>query len=235
MLSTFACQSFRAEGFGPGKLAFLPLGTNTAMFRPGPDVIEARCQRILSGEPLSVLYVGTLSFQKGMRDASALVKALDATSWRFRFVGPASAEVRAIKARLRGLAEFVPKQPQYHLPEWYATSDLFMFPTLQDGFAVVLAQAQANGLPILTTTNCSGPDLIREGETGWVLPIRSTGAFVERLLWCDSHRDEVAQMVRHCYENFRPRDWDEVAADFESICAAELATARFSPTAPHGS
>ena len=234
VLSTFAYQSFRTQGFGPDKLGFLPLGSNTAMFRPGPDVIEARCRRILSGQPLSVLCVGTLSFRKGMRDAADVVKALDSRSWRFRFVGPATAEVRVTKASLSGLAEFVPKQSQHLLPGWYASSDVFIFPTLEDGFAVVLAQAQASGLPILTTTNCCGPDLIREGETGWVLPIRSPEAFVERLLWCDVHRSELAEMVRHCYERFRPRDWDDVAADFESLCAAELATTRLLPAAPNG-
>jgi glycosyltransferase involved in cell wall biosynthesis len=87
---------------------------------------------------------------------------------------------------------------------------------------LVLAQAAASGLPILTTTNCAGPDLIREGKTGWVLPIRSPEAFIERLRWCDSHREELAAMVRRIYTEFKPRDWADVAADFETLCLTSL-------------
>src|SRR6185295_15794462 len=89
-------------------------------------------------------------------------------------------------------------------------------------FAVVLAQAYANGLPILTTANCSGPDLIREEKTGWVLPIRSPEAFVNRLLWFHERRDALATMVRQMYDHYHPRDWDDVAADFETYCQSTI-------------
>ncbi len=59
-------------------------------------------------------------------------------------------------------------------------------------------------------------------ESGWVLPIRAPDAFVERLQWCDQHRKELAHMVRRIHEQFKPRDWAEVAADFESLCLKYL-------------
>ena len=121
------------------------------------------------------------------------------------------------------MAEVVPKVAHHDLPNWYADSDIFMFPTLEDGYAVVLAQAQAGGLPIVTTANCSGPDLIAEGETGWVLPIRDPDAFVERLLWCDANRPALAEMVRRIYHAARTRSWDDVAGDFEALCLDETA------------
>ena len=144
------------------------------------------------------------------------------------------AEVKKSIRKLRNLAELIPKQPHNELPRWYAEGDVFLFPTVEDGYAVVLAQAQAASLPVLTTTNCCGPDLIKEGETGWVLPIRSPEAFIERLLWCDSHRQELAEMVRHSYTDFRPRDWADVAADFESICTSELIAKHSHLTAQNG-
>jgi hypothetical protein len=42
------------------------------------------------------------------------------------------------------------------------------------------------------------------------------------LQWCDLHRPELAEMVRSAYADFRTRDWSDVAADFESMCLAEL-------------
>jgi glycosyltransferase involved in cell wall biosynthesis len=231
VLSTFAHQSFLAEGFERDKLRLLPLGTSTAMFRPASEVIEARCRRIRSGEPLRVLYVGTLSMRKGLQDLAEMLRSLGDGRFQWRFVGPSAPEAKLITAERWDTVEFIPKQPQSELPKWYAWGDVFVFPTVEDGFAVVLAQAEASGLPLLATTNCCGPDLIREGETGWVLPIRSPEAFVERLRWCDSHREELAQMVWHSYETFRPRDWDDVAADFESFCTTELMAKRSQPVA----
>ena len=234
VLSTFALESFKQEGYGYPKLRSLPLGANTAKFRPTLEVIEARCRRIVSGEPLRVIYTGNLSFQKGLWDAAEILRALRGRKFRFQFLGSAAAEVQTLKSSLSTLAEFVPRQPQHTLPEWYAASDLFMFPTIQDGFAAVLAQAHSSCLPILATTNCCAPDLIKEGETGWVLPIRSPQAFVERLLWCESHREELAQMVHGAYLNFQTRDWNDVAADFESLCVLDLTLKRHQMAVPNG-
>src|SRR5206468_2646181 len=146
----------------------------------------------------------------------AILRSLGRGRFQFRLIGPVAPEVTKLLAELHPLAEFIPKQPQRELPNWYAWGDLFVFPTIEDGFAVVLAQANASALPILTTTNCSGPDLIREEQTGWVLPIRSPEAFIDRLRWCDIHREELATMVRNIYNNFQPRDWADVAKDFEA-------------------
>ena len=223
VLSTFAKNSFASEGVAPSKLSMLALGARLDQFRPAPDVVEARCARILSGEPLRVLFVGGVSFQKGILDMAAILHRSESRRFQFRLVGPVSAEARRLVSSLRPLAEFILKQPQAELPKWYGWGDVFLFPTIQDGYAVVLAQAAASALPILTTTNCCGPDLVREGQSGWVLPIRSPETIVERLVWCDTHRQELAQMVRTIYQRFQPRTWADVAADFESVCAEYIA------------
>jgi len=222
VLSRFALDSFVAEGTDPDRLRLLPLGARLDQFRPSPEIVEARRLRILAGEPLRILFVGALSFQKGMQDMASILRNAGNDVFQFRFVGPVPHEARELVDALTPLAEFIPKQPQQELPASYAWGDLFIFPTIQDGFAVVLAQAAAAALPILTTTNCCGPDLIREGRTGWVFPIRSPQAFIERLHWCDTHRVELAQMVRNIYQQFQPRTWADVAADFESVCAQAI-------------
>jgi hypothetical protein len=59
-----------------------------------------------------------------------------------------------------------------------------------------------------------------------VLPIRSPLAFIERLEWCDAHRNELAEMVRMSYEHFQPRDWSHVAADLVKVYTQRLARGR---------
>ena len=218
VLSSFAYHTFIAEGFPADKLCILPLGARVKFFRPRREIIEARCRRIVAGEPLRVLYVGAVSFRKGMWDLRRVIGELDKERFRFCVVGAVLPEVKNLVAEISQVAELVGKRAGAGTPRVVCQRQmLFIFPTIEDGFALVLSQANASALPILTTTNCSGPDMIREAKTGWVLPIRSPEAFVERLRWCDTHREELAAMVWRIYNEFRPRDWNEVAIDFENI------------------
>lgn len=212
-LSSFARQSFLDQGIAAEKVVLVPLGSDLKRFRSSAQVIEERCQRIMSRERLRVLTVGTFSYRKGAIDLVAMAGTLR-KKFDFRFVGDTPAETRNLK--LRANWHITPRQPQFQLPRFYDTADVFVFPTIEDGYAVVLAQAQASGLPILATTNCAAPDIIEPGKNGWVLPIRSPQAFIERLEWCDTHRNELAAMVKYGYEQFKGRDWSMVAADLIS-------------------
>jgi len=161
-----------------------------------------------------------LNFRKGLYDFAKITRELHQSGrFRFRVIGTVTKEAREIAAKLPPSVEFVSRQAEADLPKFYAEGDLFLFPTLEDGYAAVLAQASANSLPLLTSTNCAGPDVVMEGETGWVLPIRDPAAYIERLLWCDRHREELAQMVRRIHADGHSRNWDDVAATFEDICA----------------
>jgi glycosyltransferase involved in cell wall biosynthesis len=217
VLSTFASRSFIEAGVPAGKLGLVPLGVDASAFRPTRDVLAERQRRIRSGAPLRVILAGTVCFRKGLYDFEKIVRGVDPQRIRFQVIGSVSAEATQFVSKLPSCVEMVPRQPQAKLPGWYAGGDIFMLPTLEDGFAVVLTQASAGGLPILATTNCAAPDFVRDGQNGWVLPIRDPDAFIDRLRWCDKNRDELAEMVDRTYNDFRPRDWDDVAAGFEGL------------------
>ncbi|HMH50420.1 MAG TPA: glycosyltransferase family 4 protein [Candidatus Acidoferrum sp.] len=218
VLSRFAWDSFVANGVPPERLRWLPLGSDLSRFRPPAAVVEARCRRLQANHPLRVLYVGALSWQKGTWDSARIAAALPREAFHLRMVGAVTPEVGKLMRALRGNAEIVGKVPQARLREHYDWADVFIFPTVQDGYAVVLAQAAAAGLPIITTPNCSGPDFIDEGRNGWIVPIRDPQAFIERLGWCAANRSELAEMASRVYAAFKPRDWRQVAADFEALC-----------------
>ncbi|MBV9597053.1 MAG: glycosyltransferase family 4 protein [Chloroflexi bacterium] len=223
VLSSFSYQTFVDEGVRGDKLRLVLSGADLGRFRPSAEVVHARVARILSGEPLRVLNVGTFALRKGVWDSAAVIDALG-DEFQFRFVGPVAPEVAPIAARLqeRGV-EFWPKQAEASLPAAYAWADLFMLPTIEDGFQAVLAQAAASGLPILTTPNGAGRDLVRDGNNGWVLPVRCPDVFALQLRWADCHRQEFAEMVQATYAHFQPRDFATVAADLENMFCDALA------------
>jgi len=226
VLSSFSHRSFVEQGFPEERLRLMVSGVRVEAFRPPESRIAERCRRIQSGAPLRILNVGNVSFQKGLWDLAAMARELNPNRFVFRCVGAIAPEAAGFVAKLRSRVEFIDRLPQEQLPAEYDWADVFAFPTIQDGFPAVCAQAAAAGLPVLTTTNGAGTDLVRPGETGWVFPIRDPGAFIERLKWCDEHRDELAEISRTVYEGRWERDWSKVAEDFVAISGELLGQQR---------
>ncbi len=218
VLSSFAEQSFVDEGVPRDRLALLPLGVDLGAFRASPETVAARCQRIRDGRPLTVLYAGTVSFQKGFWDLAEVIRRTSPSRLRFVMAGTVLPECQSLLDALGSRVESLGPLPQAQLPAFYRQGDVFVFPTLQDGFGLVLTQAKASGLPIVATTNCAAPDLVRDHRDGWVLPIRDAPAFADRLNWCHGHREALADIVQSAASTRDAADWTAVAADFERIC-----------------
>ena len=226
VLSSFSAQSFLDEGVRRERLALLPLGVDVRAFQAAPDALEQRIQRIREGQPLTVVYVGALSFRKGLWDLGTLTRSVDAGRFRFLMAGQVLPEARQFVTTFGSHVQLLGKIPQHQLPDVYRQGDLFVFPTIEDGFPVVLAQARAARLPIITTPNGAGSDIVESARQGWIVPIRSPRAIAERLEWCDGNRDALAEMIAAPEHASHSRDWADVARDFESICFANLSRGR---------
>ncbi|MEZ4731750.1 MAG: glycosyltransferase family 4 protein [Caldilineaceae bacterium] len=215
VLSTFSYNSFIDERVSPKMVTVLLPGVNTSHFQATQEIIEERCQRILAGNALRILNVGTFSYRKGIFDLNHIIQQLHKDNFEFRFVGPVPGEAKALAEQLQPIASFMPKQPQQNLLAHYNWGDIFVLPSIEDGFQTVLAQASAARLPIITTPNGAGLDLIQENSNGWIVPIRNSEAIIERLRWCNSHRKEFVEMLRHNFNHYQPRTWLDVANDLE--------------------
>jgi glycosyltransferase involved in cell wall biosynthesis len=218
VLSSFAAATFVASGVPESRLSVVPLGVDVEAFRAPGAALAARRERIRSGRPLTVLYVGALSYRKGLFDLERVIDTLAGERFEFVLAGPATAEASSAIARLHTKAAILGKRPQHDLPAVYAAADVFVFPTIEDGFAMVLTQAKASGLPIVTTPNSAGPDLMHDGRDGWIVPIRRPDAIVDRLRWCDANRAALADVADDVAARYRPQDWRDVAPAFVRAC-----------------
>lgn len=218
VLSTFALESFKRHGVAENKLSLIGLGADTSQFRPSQSVVDDRRLRILQAPRLRVLMVGSLTPQKGALDYVELAKQLGGKA-DFRFVGDVPNSVRDLLTRVGSEMQIFGRVAEHDLPAEYAWADLFVFPTIQDGYAVVIAQALASGLPVICTTNCAGRDVVVEGENGWVVPIRDFGALVRAVQACDADRPMLSAMSATNAKKGLRRDWGDVAVDFERLLA----------------
>lgn len=91
-------------------------------------------------------------------------------------------------------------------------ADVFVLPSLSEGFGHVILEAMATGLPIIATDHTSAPDLITEGKEGWIIPIRDTNSIVERLNWCIENRDKLFEMGNQAAATAKQFTWERFRA-----------------------
>lgn len=112
--------------------------------------------------------------------------------------GVATQEYLGIVAEL-GLknVHFVGFKNKEQLREYYLAADVFVLPTREDIWGLVINEAMALGLPIVTTTGCvAGMELIQDGENGFLVPVDDTVALCEKtmqILDDDQLRSKMAQ------------------------------------------
>lgn len=221
--STFVLDTFVERGVARERICMVPFGVDPGVFRPASEIVNERCRRIQSGAPLKIAYVGTISLRKGMWDFLEICRRLPRERFEITLTGAVHKDAESVARDISQFATLHRPVPQNELPARYADADLFVFPTIEDGHPYVLNQAMESAVPILCSTNCSGPDILTNDVTGWVIPARRPDLFIDRLLWCDTNRTPLASMVRDGYERFRPRTWAdsvaEVAARLNPIAA----------------
>jgi glycosyltransferase involved in cell wall biosynthesis len=214
VLSQFALKSFMDQGKNlfSQKISIMSLGTDKSVFEPIPSVIEHRIKRIMSGRKLKVLMAGGLSAQKGAEDfiqtAAALADEMD-----FSFVGSAESQWQSCASERAPKLKFIARVPQQQLPKIYAEHDIFYFPTIQDGFAVVIAQALASGMCVIASENSAAPDLFDDGKNGFVVPAQQSDYSIELMRKLDGQRERLAEIVKAAVGTDRSRSWEDVATD----------------------
>jgi hypothetical protein len=116
--------------------------------------------------PLRVLFLGLINLRKGVARLLEATRILRDEPVEFWIVGPiqiANAEIAADNARIKWFGPVTQKETV----EKYRAADVFILPTLSDGFAITQLEAQAYGLPVITSRFCGG--VIESGRNGLIL------------------------------------------------------------------
>jgi glycosyltransferase involved in cell wall biosynthesis len=226
ILGGFSRRTFEQRAIPAARLCVIHLAADLRIFHASPEVMEARKKRLLAGQRLRVVAVGTFSHRKGCLDLVELARRVQDIA-DVVFVGTVVPEAMPLAKSAAGLISFEPRVPEKKLPKVYAAADVFVMPTLEDGFAVVVAHAKASGLPVLVTENCDAADIIQHGVSGWVLPVRTPDAFATSLRALHENREALAAMSQAAWADSASRGWETVATETVSAlrrAALELAS-----------
>ncbi len=206
--SSFTKRTIEAAPAAPKMVHVIPYGAPASELQSGERP---------AGGPLRVFFAGSLGQRKGL---SYLLKAAEMLGNRIELTllgTKISDECRPLNEAL-GRHRWIRTLPNIEVLREMGRNDVFVFPSLFEGFGLVILEAMAQGLPVIATPNTAGPDLITEGLDGFVVPIRSAEAIAEKLellasdrLRLAAMREAAIQTARRCtWESYRQRLADAV-------------------------
>jgi glycosyltransferase involved in cell wall biosynthesis len=195
-----AVSKFTAEGIikrygiSPEKITVIPNAIDTARFHPKVNGNDIRERWNLNSYPV-IVYVGRLVQNKGLHNlieafANVLKVITDAKliivgeEQKSEFIGGGIMnELLTMSKRLNldGSIKFVGKASAEDLPKIYAASDLFVLPSLLEGFGMVLLEAMATEKPCIATIVGGIPEAVIHGKTGILVPKGDTAALSEAI------------------------------------------------------
>jgi glycosyltransferase involved in cell wall biosynthesis len=141
---------------------------------------------------LTVLWIGTVNLRKGIQYLIEAARLLT-NNPRIRIVviGPVAISDKAVSEAPQNI-QFLGRITRDRTEEWYRKSDVFVLPTLSDGFAVSQVEAMAQALPVIATPNCGA--VVTHGIDGLIVPARDAPALAEAISTLDGDRKLLREM-----------------------------------------
>ncbi|HTJ29745.1 MAG TPA: glycosyltransferase family 4 protein [Acidobacteriaceae bacterium] len=155
--------------------------------------------------PLKVIYVGSLGQRKGISYLAAAIRSLG-PAVTLTLVGRKNGKSDALD-RFCASHRWMDSLPHAQILEEMSRHDVLVFPSLFEGFGLVIGEALSQGVPVITTAHTGGPDIMRDGKDGFIVPIRDSQAIAERLLQLHDDRELLKQMSESALERAGTLDW----------------------------
>jgi glycosyltransferase involved in cell wall biosynthesis len=209
VLSTFHKRTFSESGVPEEKLTMTHLGVDLELFKPRP--------RLGRGAPFRVLFVGQITQRKGLSYLIRAFEQADLPDAELTLVGAICGSAspwigtRAVRHKAH--------VPRWELPMVYAEADVYVLPSIIEGFPLTALEAMASGLPVIVSENTFGSDVITDGIDGYVVPIRDSEAIADRLRYLHDHpseRSRIGAAARRRAEHFSWKRYGQQVVDLVS-------------------
>ncbi len=216
-------------GARPEAITVIPCGVNTELFRP-LDRRAARERLALNGDK-HLLFVGRIEPLKGVDRLLGAVGYLgDRHPLQLLVIGGgwnSRRELERLKALARELdieerVTFLGLVKQAELPFYYSAADVCVVPSHYESFGLVALESLACGTPVVATDVGCAPGVIRQGQTGYVVPANDPHLLaggIDRALSLRADGNGLAAVRR---ASLAPYEWPAIAAALEKECRSLL-------------
>ncbi len=149
-------------------------------------------KRFTADRPLRVLFLGLINLRKGVARLLEAARVLRDEPVEFWMVGPVEI-TDATKVTDAGRVKWFGAVTRNQATEFYRDADVFILPTLSDGFAITQLEAQAHGLPVIASKNCG--KVVENGVNGIILDEPSAACITQALRDCIASPDWLEKLA----------------------------------------
>ncbi|MEJ8815314.1 glycosyltransferase [Variovorax ureilyticus] len=161
--------------------------------------------------PLRVLFAGSMGQRKGLADLLRAMHLLGGENIELVVMGGPLESLDFYRRQYAGFT-YEPGRPHAEVLKLMNSCDVFCLPSLYEGRALVMQEAMSQGLPLVITPNTGGEDLVIEGRTGFLVPIRSPEQIAEKLAWFNQNRQALMAMKEQAIRHAASYTWSNYSA-----------------------
>lgn len=198
--SDFSKKALEYDGVSDNHIFVVGYGIDANRFIDEP--------RIYDKGKLNLIYVGEVNQRKGIYQICEAAKKLNNPNIEFNIIGTG---YEAQKALLSPYEKYV----TFHGPQYFEKlqnhlkhNHVFLFPSMGDGFGLVLLEAMAAGLPVIASYNSAGPDIVSEGDNGFLIDTCDENALISKIKWFLNNQDKMQRMSKRAIETARLFTWE---------------------------
>lgn len=185
-----------------------------------PEVNQKKEYQSLANRKLKVLFIGGLSQRKGLsylfEAVEGMQKEIELTIVGHKAVPDCTVLNLALEKH-----KWIQSLSHDQVLECMREHDVFVFPSLFEGFGLVITEAMSQGVPVITTNRTAGPDIIKHGEDGWIVPSGSATAIKEVFTKIIETPEILEQFGLAAQQKAKTRPWSvygqEMAAALSSL------------------
>jgi glycosyltransferase involved in cell wall biosynthesis len=171
--SRFVQRTFIKRGIAADKVLIVPYGANLSMFSPTAAKPE---------DTFEVLFVGALSVRKGIAYLLDAFSKVRHPHKRLTLIGSRTQDTDKLLAAFPGGAvRILGPIPQVQLAAHMSAAHVMVLPSVEEGLALVMAEAMACGCPVIASKNTGAEDLFEDGRQGFIVEPRDVDALAERM------------------------------------------------------
>ena len=199
--SSFTKQTLIENGANENKIFIAPYGVDTTKYpfkeRKGSNLIN-------------FVFVGSYTERKGIYYLLSAAKKLELEGYNFKLRMTGRAKYNPEMLTKYGLKniEFYHNLSHKQLIDLLHSSDVFVFPSLCEGFAFVIIEAMSTGLPIISTTRTAGRDIVREGIDGFTINPSSVDELYEKMKYFITNPEQCSIMGKNAAATAKTITWD---------------------------
>ncbi len=199
------------------------------------DYISELPVQIVEGAEKRILFVGRLHPVKGVQYLLGAMSIVHQELPEAKLILVGDGEERELLESLtdslgiRECVEFAGRVPHERVQDYMNLAEVFVLPSLSEGFPVTILEAMACGLPIVATRVGGVPDIIEDGANGYLINTKNPEQIAEallKLLQDEQLREDISGNNREEVRRYR---WDSVAATLEGIYQKSLRTSEQPP------